>query len=357
MSRTGKSLMPRLFGAAFLILLPAGVAAGAPISADAINDAQFSARTDKGLNAVTLKAEVLLARAGYSPGVIDGRDGENFHKALRAYQAQQGLEAHGKLDEATWNKLTSAATAPVVVDYKIREADLKGPFVKRIPKDFEHMARLDRLAYRSPRELLAEKFHMDEALLVALNKGKALNRVDTASRVANVGPDDQNNATGRASEPNTGSKGRDAERKGANRNNKPDVKVEIDKAERAVRVFAGDGGLLAYYPASIGSSEKPAPSGSFAVRAVTRDPTYRYDPKYAFKGQKAKEPVEVAPGPNNPVGSVWIALSVDSYGIHGTPEPDKVGKTYSHGCIRLTNWDALALANLVKKGTPVEFKE
>jgi lipoprotein-anchoring transpeptidase ErfK/SrfK len=131
--------------------------------------------------------------------------------------------------------------------------------------------------------------------------------------------------------------------------------VVVDKSERSVRVLGPGGSLIAYYPATIGSAEKPAPGGSFEVRSVSYEPTYRYDPRYQFKGQHAREPVTVAPGPNNPVGLVWIGLSAESYGIHGTPAPDKISKTASHGCIRLTNWDALALAQLVRKGTQVDF--
>jgi lipoprotein-anchoring transpeptidase ErfK/SrfK len=131
--------------------------------------------------------------------------------------------------------------------------------------------------------------------------------------------------------------------------------VMVDKSERAVRVLGSGGALLAFFPATIGSIEKPAPTGSFQVQSVSYDPTYHYDPHYQFKGQHATKPVEVAPGPNNPVGLVWIGLSAKSYGIHGTPDPDKISKTASHGCIRLTNWDALTLAQLVRKGTPVDF--
>src|SRR4029077_6097256 len=122
-----------------------------------------------------------------------------------------------------------------------------------------------------------------------------------------------------------------------------------------VRVLAKDGALLASYPASVGSEEKPAPSGMLKVVRVGRNPTYTYDPEFKFRGVKANEKLHIAPGPNNPVGLVWIALNEKSYGIHGTPEPSKVGKTESHGCVRLTNWDALALAKLVRKGMPVEF--
>ena len=133
------------------------------------------------------------------------------------------------------------------------------------------------------------------------------------------------------------------------------AKIVVDKRNHAVFAFGPDNRLLAFFPASIGSAEKPAPSGEFAVRAVAYDPDYTYNPAYGFKEQKAQRPVKLAPGPNNPVGVVWIGLSAQGYGIHGTPDPDKVGKTQSHGCVRLTIWDVLALARLVKKGTPVAF--
>jgi lipoprotein-anchoring transpeptidase ErfK/SrfK len=129
----------------------------------------------------------------------------------------------------------------------------------------------------------------------------------------------------------------------------------VDKRLKAVRAFAGDGRLVAFYPASIGSQEKPAPSGTFRIRQVVENPTYHYDPKFHFKGVKAQQPFTIRPGPNNPVGLVWIDLSKPSYGIHGTPDPTKIGKTQSHGCIRLTNWDALDLAHRVRKGVQVAF--
>ena len=116
-----------------------------------------------------------------------------------------------------------------------------------------------------------------------------------------------------------------------------------------------DGKLIAFYPASIGSEEKPAPSGMSKVTNIVKNPPYTYNPKYEFKEVKAAQKFTIKPGPNNPVGLVWIALTGEGYGIHGTPEPEKVGKAGSHGCVRLTNWDALELAGMVDKGTPVEF--
>jgi lipoprotein-anchoring transpeptidase ErfK/SrfK len=105
----------------------------------------------------------------------------------------------------------------------------------------------------------------------------------------------------------------------------------------------------------VGSEEKPSPVGTFKIISIDRNPNYRYNPNYKFKGVKTKRPFVIGPGPNNPVGIVWIGLSADGYGIHGTPDPSRVSKSESHGCVRLTNWDALALASMVKKGVPVQF--
>jgi lipoprotein-anchoring transpeptidase ErfK/SrfK len=145
----------------------------------------------------------------------------------------------------------------------------------------------------------------------------------------------------------------------ANVNSQPEkqkvAKIEIDKANKVLTAFAGDGRVIAIYPASIGSKEKPAPSGTFKVTSVVQNPTYQYNPEYRFKGVKANKPFAIRPGPKNPVGSVWISLSLKGYGIHGTPDPSKVSKTESHGCIRLTNWDAKNLSAMVEKGIPVVF--
>ena len=133
------------------------------------------------------------------------------------------------------------------------------------------------------------------------------------------------------------------------------ARVEVDKTQQTVKVFGKAQNLIAFYPATAGSIEKPAPTGTLKIISIARNPTYRYNPKYAFKGVKASEPFTIKPGPNNPVGVVWIGLTGEGYGIHGTPEPSKVSKTESHGCVRLTNWDALELASVVEKGMTVEF--
>jgi lipoprotein-anchoring transpeptidase ErfK/SrfK len=175
---------------------------------------------------------------------------------------------------------------------------------------------------------------MDLDLLRALNAGRRFDQAGETVLVANVAVADMKP---------------DAVTKAAT--------VEVDKERRQVRALAQDGALLAVYPASIGSQEKPAPTGTFAVRAVAENPTYTYNPAYAFKGVQAKQAFTIQPGPNNPVGTIWIDLTAETFGIHGTPEPAEVGKTASHGCVRLTNWDVEELARMVEKGTKVVFEE
>jgi lipoprotein-anchoring transpeptidase ErfK/SrfK len=327
---------------------------GEPVTADALNAAQMTPPKGEALNPGILKAQVLLDRAGFSPGAIDARNGENFRKALIVFQQANGLAASGALDEPTWAKLTQNISEPVVTTYTIAAGDLKGPFVKEIPKDYRKMAKLKYLGYRGPREALAEKFHMVEDLLTTLNPKASFEQEGASILVTNVRQPGEASNEKPAENKSAGKKSR---KEKSTKEKSPKVaKLIVDKAEASVRAFAADGSLLAYYPASVGSSEKPAPTGSFKVTKVAPNPTYRYNPDFAFRGQKADKPVEIASGPNNPVGAVWIALTAKTYGIHGTPHPDKVSKTESHGCIRLTNWDVLALSRMVGKGTVVELR-
>lgn len=326
-----KTLIVAVFGMWSL----AGTALAAPpqsknLELDAVNKADLAAKEESGVSPALIKAQVLLDRARFSPGVIDGRNGENVQNAIKAFEKAHNLKIDGKLDEELWTKLNEPFSEPVLAEYTISDKDVEGPFVEEIPDKLEDLVGLDRLAYTGPEELLAEKFHMDEDLLKALNPGKNLDKAGTSIVVANVNAARESNA-GKV------------------------AKIEIVKSERVLRALAEDGSTIAVYPASIGSDEKPAPTGTHTVRATAQNPTYTYNPEYAFKGVKAKEKFVIKPGPNNPVGSAWIDLSVESFGIHGTPEPAKVGKAYSQGCVRLTNWDVEELAKMVRKGTSVTF--
>jgi lipoprotein-anchoring transpeptidase ErfK/SrfK len=298
-------------------------------SAAAINQAACPTGNQAITTAAALFAtEVLLDRLDLSPGVIDGEAGENARKAIAAFQRSRGLAASGKLDQATRDKLCETTSEPVLIAYTVADDDVRGPFTPKIPGDLEGMARLDALSYRSAAQLLAEKFHTSEKVVKQLNPGKALDRAGTVITVPNV---------------------LDARPEGQV------TRIEVDKPAKVVRAFGRNDELIASYPASIGSTEKPAPSGTFDVQKVVKNPTYHYDPRFEFKGVKARQKLTVAPGPNNPVGLVWIDLTKPSYGIHGTPRPEEIAKTQSHGCVRLTNWDALDLAKRVHKGTPVAF--
>ena len=316
--------------------IPVVPAAAAPAPAapspmaQAVNAAAFdaAATTPEAKKAYLTRAQVLLDRAHFSPGVIDGQEGSNLTNAISAFQEAHRLTVDGKLSPATRDALVADA-GTAVTDYVITAEDAAGPFVASIPTDdYEAMAKLPALSYTSPLEALAEKFHMDEPLLQALNPGVDFSKAGTTIIVAALGAEGLNGKV---------------------------THIEIDNAKGVLKAYDKSETLLAVYPATVGSTERPAPVGEWAVNTVAPRPTYTYDPSRLTFG-KVKTKLTIKAGPNNPVGATWIDLTKDTYGIHGTPDPKLVNKRASHGCVRLTNWDAAELGAAVQKGARVVFE-
>ena len=270
--------------------------------------------------------QVLLDRKGASPGVIDGRFGSNVDKAIIAYRSITG-ENLKSTDSAAIKAALAASGGDAFTTYTISATDAAGPYVASVPADYGEKAKLERMSFTSVPEMLAEKFHMDEAYLKALNPGVNFGRPGSIIKVANIGQ-----PVG-----------------------KPVTRIVADKTAKQVRAYDSAGKLVAAYPATIGSEDTPSPTGIHKVSRVAFDPEYTYNPNLNFKQGENSKILTIPPGPNGPVGSIWIALDKPTYGIHGTPDPSKIGKTESHGCVRLTNWDAAELAKLVKAEVPVEF--
>lgn len=307
---------------------------------------------ESGQSASALQLQVMLDRAGFSPGTIDGRMGANTKKALALFQ-KSGNEG--------------TPTVEGLTKYRITAEDAAGPFVERLPTDMMEMAKLPALSYTSLIEALAERFHTTPAFLQRLNPGATFT-AEQEIQVPNVEPMALP-APAAPKEPGTkGTAGRSAAAGRAPQTRgsatqpeaapqKADVIVTVAKANSAMTVTDSSGRVVFYAPVTTGSERDPLPIGEWKVTGVQLNPMFRYNPDLFWDADPSHTKATIPPGPNNAVGLVWIDISKEHYGLHGTPEPATIGRTQSHGCVRLTNWDALKLASLVKPGTRVVFTE
>jgi lipoprotein-anchoring transpeptidase ErfK/SrfK len=271
-----------------------------------------------------LAVQVLLDRAGFSPGEIDGYGGTNTQGAIDAYERETGA--------AVADRAASAAEPPTI-RYTITAEDAAAPLVTSIPEDMMAKARLARLGYTSRLEMIAERFHASPALLKRLNPRLQL-AVGEDVEVPNV-----NVVSAAKGEP------------------LPGIVVRVSRQSSNLTVHDATGRVILYAPVTSGSEHDPLPLGSWSVTGIARNPSFNYSPNLFWDADPSHAKAKIPPGPNNPVGLVWIDIDKPHYGLHGTPEPGAVGHTTSHGCVRLTNWDALRLAAILGKGTQVEFTE
>jgi lipoprotein-anchoring transpeptidase ErfK/SrfK len=328
-------MKPLLFPLAVILCLPAGaqvrkaslVKAPAVASEAAIDDSNQPVIGPNAKGPAVVRAQILLDRAHFSCGEIDGNYGSNLEKTVAAFQRARDLPVNGAVGPETWAAL-NADQAPALVTYMIVEADLAGPFVQ-VPADLTEQAKLPFLGYASPLEGLGEKFHASPSLLKELNPDGRFDKEGEIMLAPNVAMP----PPGRA------------------------ASVVVSKSDSSVTALDSDSKILAYYVATIGSEHDPLPIGDWKINGVSHNPVFHYDPQLFWNANPSDQKAEIKPGPRNPVGVVWIDLSKEHYGIHGTPAPGKVGHAESHGCIRLTNWDASELSHMVKPGTPAILKE
>jgi len=304
--------------------------AGSALTPDAVNAAVNAAgksASAKNSPAAILRTQVLLDRAHFSSGEIDAAAGGNLRAAIAGFQKAHDLAGDGTMNDATWAALTADGSA-ALTSYTLLDADVAGPFAP-VPEEMADKSKLPALGYASVEEALGERFHASPALLKRLNPGKTFAAGDVIV-VPNV-------------------EGTEPLPKGG--------KIVVSKGAKTLTLYDTDGKVVAQFPSSTGSDHDPLPLGDWKVTGISKNPVFWYNPKLFWDAKPGDSKAKIPAGPNNPVGVAWIDLSKPHYGIHGTPVPASIGKTQSHGCIRLTNWDVASLMTSVSSGTQVVLQD
>jgi lipoprotein-anchoring transpeptidase ErfK/SrfK len=299
-----------------------------------------------------LHVQVLLDRLGFAPGVVDGKEGWSLSQALRGFQTARGLPVTGKIDRPTLRLLHRYRAVRPVRVLTISPASMAEPFVGRLPKDPAAQAKLPVLGYANLLEKLAEQFHTTPATLMALNSPTTRLGPGARIRFPNVLPSSRDYPVDLPPEWR-----KTLSDLNVSANQPKGALVVVDKSESALKVYDDADRLIAQFPATMGSEHDPLPIGSWKIQGAAYNPPFHYNPELFWDVSDGKPKQLLPPGPNGPVGVVWLDLSKPHYGIHGTPHPETIGRSESHGCIRLTNWDAARLSLMVKPGTPARFQE
>jgi lipoprotein-anchoring transpeptidase ErfK/SrfK len=302
------------------------------------------------IDRTTLHIQVILDKLGFAPGVLDGKGGQSLAAALKGFQEAQGLVVTGKPDAATLKALSRWRAWRPTKTLVLSEENLRGPWTFPFPKEPVDQAKLPALGYRNAMEALAERFHTTPATLIALNSPST--RLVPGARIVfpNALPTSRDYPSQDPSWNATlASLNVDA--------NVPQAsKIVVDKSDGVLRVYDKADKLVAQFPATMGSENDPLPIGTWTIKGTAYNPEFHYNPDLFWDADAKDEKAKLPPGPNGSVGVVWIDLSKPHYGIHGTPNPETIGRAESHGCIRLTNWDAARLSLMVKTGVPAIFQ-
>ena len=332
--------------------ITAAALALASIAAPVAAQTPPAAGQQQGIDMGVLHVQVILDHLGFSPGVLDGKRGMSLTAAIKGFQESRGLKKTGEVDAPTLAALKPYEGWTPTKTLVLSKQALAGPYINPLPHGEDQQAKLPGLYYRSPMEKLAEMFHTTPAVLMALNSPSTQLTPGTRVVFPNALPTSRDYPSDLPQQWRYTLNGLNVDA-----NEPKAAKIVVDKSDSVLKVFDDSDKLVAQFQVTTGSTHDPLPIGHWKINGPDYNPKFAYNPKLFWDAKASDSKAMLPPGPNGPVGVVWLDLSKPHYGIHGTPEPSLIGRTESHGCVRLANWNAARLALMVKPGTPVVFQE